>query len=135
MGPRASLDRCEKPRTHRDFLCILLYSVLHPHLVFCLDVLHFTFCLQHTSHKQPCPAAIRTREWTQTYALDRTATSIDPRTSPQTSSLLPTLSRPTGVSKPGINECIQTNTQAVQNDWYRFVPGANPGPPNSLSYL
>jgi hypothetical protein len=81
VGPRTSLYGCGKSRYHRDFFCILLYSVLHPYFFLCLHyVLHFDMCLYLYHTKQTTITPTRFEPATpacdrqQTLPLDRSST-------------------------------------------------------------
>ena len=75
MGPRAGREGCGKSRPYREFLCILLYSVLHPYLFLCLYRPTFSFCLYLTTQALMRPAgfepATPESDRPQILALDR----------------------------------------------------------------
>ena len=85
-GPQGQSGRGEKSRLHRYFFCILLYSVLHPHLFLFLECPLFCLYLRHTKQISMPPAgfepAIPASALPQTLTLYRSATAIrfNPRT-------------------------------------------------------
>ena len=58
VGPRCGLDECGKSSLHRDFYCILLYSLCTSFVLVSLSslscILPFVFTY-NTQHKHPCP--------------------------------------------------------------------------------